>query len=152
MAEKSGLIAVAAKPKPAVEKSSFRHYLPPRRRDLQFPKIFQNKSPKLCHSRPPVKNTPPLAAHHSTSSPPPPPPYKNKPREACNTTSRGLVTSQGFEPWTHALEGRCSNPTELRSRNRLQKYKFYANLTRMWEKNRNSRKDGTRSSALRLSA
>lgn len=22
---------------------------------------------------------------------------------------------QGFEPWTHALEGRCSNPTELQN-------------------------------------
>lgn len=26
-----------------------------------------------------------------------------------------VVIPQGFEPWTHALEGRCSNPTELRS-------------------------------------
>jgi hypothetical protein len=25
------------------------------------------------------------------------------------------VIPQGFEPWTHALEGRCSNPTELRN-------------------------------------
>lgn len=25
-----------------------------------------------------------------------------------------VVIPQGFEPWTHALEGRCSNPTELR--------------------------------------
>ena len=25
------------------------------------------------------------------------------------------VILQGFEPWTHALEGRCSNPTELRN-------------------------------------
>ena len=27
------------------------------------------------------------------------------------------VIPQGFEPWTHALEGRCSNPTELRNPN-----------------------------------
>ena len=26
-----------------------------------------------------------------------------------------VVIPQGFEPWTHALEGRCSNPTELRN-------------------------------------
>lgn len=26
------------------------------------------------------------------------------------------VILQGFEPWTHALEGRCSNPTELQNR------------------------------------
>ncbi len=25
------------------------------------------------------------------------------------------VIPQGLEPWTHALEGRCSNPTELRN-------------------------------------
>ena len=27
----------------------------------------------------------------------------------------------GFEPKTHALEGRCSNPTELQNQNRVQK-------------------------------
>ena len=26
-----------------------------------------------------------------------------------------IVILQGFEPWTHALEGRCSNPTELQN-------------------------------------
>ena len=34
------------------------------------------------------------------------------------------VIPLGFEPKTHALEGRCSNPTELRNQNRLQKYGF----------------------------
>ncbi len=34
---------------------------------------------------------------------------------------------QGFEPWTHALEGRCSNPTELRNQNRVQNYKIIGN-------------------------
>ena len=36
------------------------------------------------------------------------------------------VIPQGFEPWTHALEGRCSNPTELRNPFlRMQRYYIY---------------------------
>lgn len=39
-----------------------------------------------------------------------------------NFNTRQLVIQQGFEPWTHSLEGCCSNPTELLNRysNRLQ--------------------------------
>ena len=41
-----------------------------------------------------------------------------------DTPSFHGVIPLGFEPKTHALEGRCSNPTELRNQNRLQKYGF----------------------------
>ena len=41
-----------------------------------------------------------------------------------------LVIPLGFEPKTHALEGRCSNPTELRNHLRVQKY----NKKSLWQK------------------
>lgn len=39
-----------------------------------------------------------------------------------------LVIPLGFEPKTHALEGRCSNPTELRNQTECKSNKFYRNL------------------------
>ena len=42
------------------------------------------------------------------------------------------VIPLGFEPKTHALEGRCSNPTELRNQNRVQIYDFLSLFTKIW--------------------
>ena len=41
------------------------------------------------------------------------------------------VIPLGFEPKTHALEGRCSNPTELRNQNRAQIYDFLSLFTKI---------------------
>ena len=39
-----------------------------------------------------------------------------------------IVIPQGFEPWTHALEGRCSNPTELRNQTDCKSTDLFLNL------------------------
>ncbi len=39
-----------------------------------------------------------------------------------------LVIPLGFEPKTHALEGRCSNPTELRNRTECKSNNFHRNF------------------------
>ena len=38
-----------------------------------------------------------------------------------------IVILQGFGPWTYALEGRCSNPTELRNQTACKIEAFGAN-------------------------
>ncbi len=41
-----------------------------------------------------------------------------------------LVIPLGFEPKTHALEGRCSNPTELRNRKTNANLHYLADLAK----------------------
>ena len=51
--------------------------------------------------------------------------YKNRERKTTDNQHFSslfwVVIPLGFEPKTHALEGRCSNPTELRNHLRVQK-------------------------------